>query len=281
VRLTEITVDGRPVAFTRIVLSISLVIVALEVSAYWWAIGEGRMSYPYWSVLPTPNAGGAGTLLAAATVLSILLGAGVLAGPVAGLASMLCLVALLSDQQTYSNHLVLLTLLLAFLSVAQSDRRWSVAARRSTQKQVPWWPQLLLVMQVSVCYVFAGLSKLNPHFLSGDTLDAFVWADLSTQVLVLMSVGAIVTELALGLMLWFRPTRWMAAALGVGLHAGILVMTAGAHLVFAGFALMCLAVYPLFLTKPSLREVGGTEATAGSAVGGSAGRLAPDVGGAT
>jgi len=77
------------------------------------------------------------------------------------------------DQQTYSSHRLLATALVAYLIVARSDAMWSVTSRqRGASASVPWWPAMLMLTQLSTCYFFAAMSKVNPEFLGGQPLQA-------------------------------------------------------------------------------------------------------------
>jgi hypothetical protein len=164
------------------------------------------------------------------------------------------------DQQTYSSHLVLCTLLLLYLALARSDTRLSLAAlhrRRSgagTPDTVPWWPQLLMLTQVGVVYLFTALSKMNPVFLSGEPLEGWTWFSGPAWLFRALALGTVAAELFLVAGLWVPRVRVLAVLAGVGLHAGIVVGLSDLNVVLLAFALMTTSTYPLFLTRPPLRE---------------------------
>jgi hypothetical protein len=110
-----------------------------------------------------------------------------------------------------------------------------------------------MMTQLSVCYFFAALSKLNPVFLDGSALASWVRWPLPESMFGIMAVGTVVTELFLALGLWWRPTRVLAAAVGVGLHLSIVLGMKEQTVPLIAFTLACVPTYALFLTRPSLR----------------------------
>lgn len=91
----------------------------------------------------------------------------------------------------------------------------------------------LLRAQLTIVYVFAALTKINGTYLSGavveaaaDRSSAFGSAALSSDLVLALSIGAIVIELLLPLALWWPATRRAAAAVGVAFHVGVVVGTA-------------------------------------------------------
>lgn len=142
---------------------------------------------------------------------------------------------LLLDQQTYSNHLYLLCLLVAILSLAEGR----VA-------------QVLLRMQLSIVYGFAALTKLTPVYLSGVILAVNLppWAPPAWQrveVLAPLAVASVMAEAFLAIAFWsarWRPAAWVV---GVGLHLACVVFLAPAvRFQLAIFSLVMIALYPVF-----------------------------------
>ena len=72
---------------------------------------------------------------------------------------------------------------------------------------VVWWPQLLMMTQLSVCYLFSALSKVNAVFLSGVPLSTWVWIDLPWQFYTVAAVSTVAVELVIAFGLWFRSSR--------------------------------------------------------------------------
>jgi hypothetical protein len=160
---------------------------------------------------------------------------------------------LLVDARTWSNHLLLLALLAAF--VAGSDGgRW-----RGGPGRVVAPTALLACTQVSVVYVFAGLSKLTPEFLDGSVLAAEFAAgplgalthDLHPSTWAGLSLLAATWEIALGLALWSTRWRRWAVLAGVAFHICVTVAIAPWPELLV-FAVLCCGAYPLFLTRAAL-----------------------------
>ncbi|WP_438854769.1 HTTM domain-containing protein [Agromyces sp. M3QZ16-3] len=155
------------------------------------------------------------------------------------------------DQQMYSSHRWLATLLMACLIFARAGSAWSVDSR-ARRTVVPWWPQLLLMTQLSVCYLFAGLSKLNPVFLSGVPLESWVWIELPQRMFVIASANTILVEIFIAVGLWFSSSRRIAVALGLALHGSILILMVDERPALIAFTITCVCLYPLFLTRPDI-----------------------------
>src|SRR5690606_18039977 len=137
-----------------------------------------------------------------------------------------------------------------------SQQRWSFPALRTRQHApVPRWPQLLLMPQVSVPYLLAPSSKINPVLLSGEPLQSWLWADLPPRAFPALAVATIASELFLAIGFWIPRVRVLAAVAGLGLHAGILVGLSDQTLVLAAFAAASFSVYWLFLSRPSLSAI--------------------------
>jgi hypothetical protein len=164
------------------------------------------------------------------------------------------------DQQLYSNHLYLATLVLLLLTIADSGARFSLDARRAGNRhQIPEWPIILLKIQVSIVYFYAALLKINPEYLSGammvgfwplNQLTALPGGGSPALLLQFLAVLSILTELFLAAALWFPRTRWLALLVGVGFHL-MIVFTGGTtpgmpDVPFLIFAVVTVAPYALF-----------------------------------
>jgi hypothetical protein len=247
--------DGRPVALARMLLAFALGVCVLESGFVLLGIAAGKLRFPLLGFLPAPSAVAVQLYLVVGLLAAVLLLIGLFAGAAAATGSLLLAWALLWDQQTYSSHHVLITLLLAYLAFARPGQRWSVPARRAASfAGVPWWPQMLMMTQVSVLYFFTALSKINPLFLSGEPLQDWMWAELPPWVFPLIAIATIATELFLAFALWVPRLRLLAVPVGLALHAGILVGLADQTLVLTAFAAATLSTYWLFLSRPSLRS---------------------------
>lgn len=253
--LLDLRVDGRPVALARMLLAFALGVCVLESAAVLSGIAEGRLRYPVLDVIPTPTPIAVQVFQAVGLLAAVCLLLGLFSGPFAATGSLLLAAALLWDQQTYSSHHFLFTLLLAYLAFARAGQRWGIAAQRDPERaDVPWWPQLLMMIQVSVLYLFAGLSKATPRFLSGQPLEGWMWLDAPLWVFQALAVATVVTEIFLAVALWIPRLRVVAAVAGVGLHLSILVGLIDEKLVLTAFAAASLSTYWMFLRRPSLRS---------------------------
>ncbi|MHA7263312.1 HTTM domain-containing protein [Arthrobacter sp. TMN-37] len=266
-RLTEIEVDARPIALARIGLGIATLLNTGEMFALLRSVADGRLALPVHGAIPSPTSGGVllYTVLAGAAAVALILGWR--ASGAAALSTALNIWVFLWDQQTYSGHRFLATLLVAYLIFARSDRalslpRWfrsRVAASSAPEPpagsqpgQVPWWPQLLMMTQLSVCYFFAAVSKLNTEYLSGAPLAQWIWLPMPWWLFTLTACASIAVELILAVGLWRRSTRREAAVLGTLLHLSILVLMKEQTLPLIAFALTCLSLYGLFFHRPPL-----------------------------
>jgi vitamin K-dependent gamma-carboxylase-like protein len=163
---------------------------------------------------------------------------------------------LLLDQQLYSNHLYLFSLIVLLLTIADSGAAFSLdLLGKSRSNTVAGWPALLLMLQVSLVYGFSALAKLTPQFLSGDVLSqtlkrqawfAFPDSWRSAELLTTLAVSAIVLELFIAVGLWTRRLRWAAVIAGIALHGFILATVDSSRLSLGVFALEMFALYPLF-----------------------------------
>ncbi len=211
---------------------------------------------PYVSWTPEITLGLAWTLICVWMVsgLAFLLGwqtraAGVVLGVTMG-------ATLALDQQLYSNHLYLMLLLTGLLLLASAGGAISLDARGGRgAATAPGWATWLLQVQVSVVYLFAGLSKLNANYLSGSVIAASLrtagplaipagWR--SQQPMMALAVLSICLELLVAAGLWSR--RWRAAALvgGLSLHVGVSAWLVPTEQLVI-FSLVMLPLYLLFL----------------------------------
>lgn len=266
-RLTGLQVGPRPIAATRIGVAIAFVMNAFEVRRILIKLAAGSLSMPTVVPMPTPTDISVGMWFGACLAAGGLLAIGWRAGLMAGLAAALGALALMWDMQLYSNHLLLTTLLSGYLAFAHSDEAWSVSAalRQREARLVPWWPQFLMMTQLSICYLFAGLSKINPWWLSGYVLEQNIWWPVPSIGFQIIAAAAIVAETFIAVGLWIRAARRVALLLGVLLHLGIVAMLRF-PIPLVAFALVCISVYPLYVTRPrrdAMEDTGHSHTLAG------------------
>jgi hypothetical protein len=246
--------SNRALAACRMMLGAAFLMNTLEVAAILLRVHEGRLAMPGFVHIPvTPGLIWTWTLVGVAAATLIVVGGAT--APACLAAAVLGCLALVWDRQTYSNHLWLTTLLVTYLAFARSDARWSVRALVIGPRQdVPSGPALLLVSQVSVCYFFAGISKLNPWWMAGDELAPTLRLELAGWMLTPLAVAVVATELFIGVGLWFRRTRPLALLSGVCLHVSIMLLMTQ-PLTLVSFSLACLAVYPLVVDAPYVSSI--------------------------
>lgn len=247
---------SRPVAITRIVLGTVILAHAAETWRVLRRLADPSiLRLPEWSFMPAPTPAlvVALAVLWGVTAITFALGyrtwvsGSLLAGV---LAFVLCL-----DEQTYSNHLYLMTILVGLLTLADCGAALSLDARRAgARPDVPAWPVTLLKAQLSIVYGFAALAKLNAVYLSGRALARVVpWREIAAvfgmratvYIVIAASIAAVVTEMLLAV--WFWSPRWRApaVALGILLHGGIVALMPG-KFPLALFAGVMFSLYPLF-----------------------------------
>lgn len=247
-------VDPRPVAVARIGLGIAALINTLELYFILSGLAAGKLAMPLfgWAPQVTPTVGLVALAVGVTAAVSLILGVGTSAAAAAY--SLTTATVLVWDQQTYSSHQVVVVLLIAILAFAQSDKAFSIVRRPGHRSDVPWWPQLLMMTQLTALYLFAGLSKINPEFLSGDSLALWMRWPLPGWLFEPMAVATILTEvLVLAIGLWVPRCRVISAAVGICLHVSIVTLLADNLLQLIAFALACIPLYPLFLFRPNVR----------------------------
>jgi hypothetical protein len=167
----------------------------------------------------------------------------------------------------FSGAQHLLHNLILYLVFVDSGRVWSLdawlARRRGTPLEPtpqPYWPLRLVRAQIAIMYFAAGFWKLgNPVWRGGDALHYILNSNVFQRmpgnvpaelypVTVLLTYVTIFWELLFPFMLWWRPTRAFAVALGVALHIGM-----WSTIEIGSFSLTVLAGYTAFL-NPYLME---------------------------
>lgn len=252
----DLPVDPRPLAVARIGVGIAALLTFTEHYFRLSTIADGDLAMPGVDGLPAVRAITV-TVYSLVTLfasVALILGAG--ARYAAGTVTACAWFGFLWEQQTYSNHMMFIAWLALWLAVVPSDAAWSLPSRTDGRGTVCWGDQLLVMSQLSVCYLFAGLAKLNPGFLSGDALQGFVSIDihLPGPVWTALAVSAVATEIGVSVALWLPRTRWLAGLAGLLLHLSIMIAMWSDAWALAAFGLACLSQYPMFLSpRPPLR----------------------------
>jgi hypothetical protein len=268
-RLLIADTDARPVALARIVIGVTAFARAYEAQRIFARLyAPTTIRLPYVPALPVVGENGANVLVAIWMAMAAAFALG-LWTPAAGtvLAATLAYVVLL-DEQTYSNHLYLLALVIVLLVLANAGAVYSLDAWRARGRAggaaAQLWAVFLLRTQVTAAYLFAGLSKINRVYLSGATMASYVSADVLVAVpervrlpfVVVLSWGSIALEMWLAVALWRPRSRAAAIVIGVLFHAGMVaLLPAGVRVQLAIFAVEMFALYVVFFDRlPSLRS---------------------------
>lgn len=245
------TMDPRPLAVCRILVGL----VAAGFS-YEWIRVLARASSGKYLAMPVFDAWPPVTPTLATVLFAVSLGAAVamvlgLAGRLPAILVAACAaVVLLVEQQTYSNHLVLLVMLALCLGLSGAAHAWSLS-RAPRAANVPYWPALLIKAQITTLYAWTAVAKINPQYLSGEVIGTSVqpWVPIPEHLLPAAAILSIVTEAFLAVALWIPKTRRLAFVMGAGLHLGIVVLLdSPAPLV--GFGMLMLTGYVLFAWGP-------------------------------
>lgn len=114
----------------------------------------------------------------------------------------------------------------------------------------------VILLQLSIMYLWAAISKLEPKWIDGAALSQQLHGALrgaieATVGFKLASWMVIATELALAATLWRARTQPLALALGLGLHGAIAV----SGLEIGAFAYVMFALYLLLIPERALRAV--------------------------
>ncbi|RZS68630.1 vitamin K-dependent gamma-carboxylase-like protein [Agromyces ramosus] len=250
-RLTEIRTDPRPVAIARIGVGIATILNSIEAYQILSGVASGGLTAPVAGIL-TPSLAALLPVVVVALVAAVAVTIGWHTEWAATVSVVVSVTFFFWDQQIYSSHRLLATLLMAYMIFAKAGTAWSVRPAPG-RPPVVWWPQLLMMTQLSVCYLFSALSKMNVVFLSGAPLSTWVWVDLPWQFYTVAALCTVAVELVIAFGLWFRSSRRVAVLLGLGLHLSIVVLMKADTVVLFAFALTCVSLYPLFIFRPALR----------------------------
>jgi hypothetical protein len=264
-RLIHAEVDARPVALARIVIGVAVLLkLAGGVRILGRLVEPTTIKVPMVAGLPAPTPAMVTTLLGLWAVAGVCFLAGWRTRTAGSVLTLVLAVMLVLDQQTYSNHVYLLALVVGLLTAADAGAAWSLDARRGPRASVPAWPVFLLQAQTSLVYTFAALSKLTPDYLSGLALAPFVQLQAGVAliglpamatIVLLLSWAAIPAELVVAACLWSPRRRVGAALLGVVLHLGMVAAIYRMRFDLAVFAVMMWGLYFLFVGPDVLRSL--------------------------
>jgi uncharacterized membrane protein YphA (DoxX/SURF4 family) len=225
---------------------------------------------PLWPFLPPLGPGLTAALVWARTALAALLLVGVRPRVVAALLALVGYGLMAADRTRYLHHLHLLWLSVGLLALTPCGERLAplrwipwIGDGKAPRRWVPRWPLQLLRFHLIVVYLAAGLAKLDPRWLSGQTLEELHRAGLLGGPLVdgvLATIGArglalliVAIELILPLLLAIPRTRWLAIGMAVVFHltieASMMVSTFGATML-----LLLVSFYPGWVKVPAMSD---------------------------
>ena len=250
--------SARGLALSRMVVGFAALlraIVTYRILSGVLAPGQARVRYVQW--LPEPSGGWTTALVVVWALAAVGFAVGWRTRVTGTVLASLMAFTLTLDQQTYSNHLYLLTLVTILLVVANAGAALSVDARRNQEHEVPAWPIALLRFQASVVYGFAALAKVNLVYLSGAVLLVYLPTDglftlpeaLKTAgLLAPVAILSVVAEAFIALMIWWPRWRHQAFTLAMMLHVGmVLFIDPSGRLEIAIFALVMFSLLLQFL----------------------------------
>lgn len=139
--------------------------------------------------------------------------------------------AFLMEKSVFINHTYLYCLTAFLMIFLPANKAWSLDVKRNPgllQSSAPAWTVWILLFQISVVYIFAGLAKLNPDWLAGKPM--MYWLPPKSHYYIigpildepwlpyLISWGGVSFDLLIvPLMLW-RKTRPYAFVVAIIFH---------------------------------------------------------------
>lgn len=249
--------NARPAAVARIVIGVAAALKGIQLAPLLSRFDDPDvLRIPYLDLAPSVSDLPPALIVATWIVAAVCFAIGLRTSVSGSLLAVTMSAVLLSDQQLYSNHLYLLILVTALLTLARSGSALSLDALLGRgAPTIPAWPVLLLRAQLSIVYAFAALSKINAAFLSGTVVAVTLRRDGPLAVpqewrtfepMAAISLLAVLTELFLAVALWSPRWRRTAFVVGAGLHVGIAIWFIPTGQL-AIFSLIILAPYLLFL----------------------------------
>jgi hypothetical protein len=147
------------------------------------------------------------------------------------------------DIPTNSGADALVTVMSFYMVLCPSGAAYSLDAWRASRKRgtlaeplVPAWPQRLIQLQLCLVYLSTAMWKCRGgswadgtalHYVMHNTeVGHFDFSALAQYRLLVdaLTHGALMIELAIPFLLWFRPTRRWVIFAGLSLHAGIHIL---------------------------------------------------------
>jgi HTTM domain len=228
------------VQIARILIGIAALVRGLEAGRVLWHVLDPQvLRFPILSWLPRLPQLLLPGLILAWLVLAAAFTLGYRARVTGSALALLMGYTLLLDQQSYSNHLYLLVILVGVVALAEN-------------------PSPFLRCQLSVVYGFSALWKCNAYYLPGTVIAAHLVPSLTRwrtfEYMAPLAAASLFVEVFLAIAFWvprWRPAAWIV---GLTLHIGcIFILAPGYHIQIAVFALEMIALYTAFGPPPFLR----------------------------
>jgi vitamin K-dependent gamma-carboxylase len=137
----------------------------------------------------------------------------------------------LVEAATYLNHFYFLTLIAFILAVVPANRVWSIDAlvmRRSRHASIPAWSLWLVRFQVAVLYIGGGIAKMDPDWLRGQPMGAWLAARTDFPLIggwfdhpmagVIAAWSGMFFDLFIVFAVAWRPTRYLALLAALAFH---------------------------------------------------------------
>jgi len=258
-RVAGLRANARQLAVARILIAVNAAFAALEASRVLpRLLTPSVVKLPFSSLIPVLPSSALRLFLAVWLLAALAFALGWKTRVAGGVLALVTGYTLVLDQQTYSNHLYLLFLVILLLTISDSGAAWSLdeLRRHATRREVAAWPILLLKIQVTIVYFFSAVAKITPQYLAGEILTRSLkqegWLAVpeswrTPAIVSLLAVTSIVVELFIAFGLWSPRLRLSAIIAGMGFHLLIIAVLDSSRLSLAIFALDMFAVYLLFV----------------------------------
>jgi uncharacterized membrane protein YphA (DoxX/SURF4 family) len=168
--------------------------------------------------------------------------------------------AFLFGAYNYYHHIYMIGTVAIMLALTDSDAALSLRSHRGLGQERVWGPPVyLLRATISIVYIYAAIAKMNFDFLSGNELALLGFESMIVPdsfrvmpLLVALAVGAILSELVVGIGLWVPRLRRFAVTVGVLLHFGMIAYISPVFVAVVDltlFAAVMITGYGLFFDR--------------------------------
>jgi hypothetical protein len=132
-----------------------------------------------------------------------------------------------SQLDSYQHHYLVFLVLLLLCFVRWEPAPVPPPGKKKVPEPAGAWPVRLILVQISIVYVYAAMAKMEPLWLDGVVLERQVSADWARDLIErmgsfkLVSGLVIATELGLAVAIHLRGLRRITAPVGILFHASI------------------------------------------------------------